>query len=157
MLIASEIVSAPSAVVSPRMNGTLACAATVIEYLEEPLRDPRPLLTSGGASSFPVPIALDESLVTCDPRELASLRGIHALILKPTLLGYERSRRFAEVAAAAGSTAVVTSTFESSLGSRRHDPLDVRLGGRAQGRASYVRESLLQRGGGEPEHAAGAR
>ena len=43
---------------------------------------------------------------------------VHAVILKPTLLGFEQARHWARAAAAQGITTVVTSMFESSLGLR---------------------------------------
>lgn len=88
-----------------------------IEYVEEPLADPAGLprlINETGIS-----VALDESLLDATPEVLQVREGIAALILKPTLLGgLEVAMRFARKAVRSGIKAVVSSSFESSLGLR---------------------------------------
>ncbi len=92
-----------------------AVAPYVIEYVEEPVGGMdglRELLQRSPS----VPIAIDESLVDLEPAMLRELPAVAAVILKPTLLGLERSMAFARAATAIGATPVVTSMFESGVG-----------------------------------------
>ncbi len=92
-----------------------AVADCHIEYIEEPvsgLSDLGQLLNQG---SFPVPVALDESLASMEPSELADWDRVHAVVIKPTRLGLERAMMFARFASARGMKAVVSSTFESGV------------------------------------------
>jgi len=50
------------------------------------------------------------------PQELTALPGLKAIVLKPTLLGFERSMQFGRKATLLGITPVVSSAFETSLG-----------------------------------------
>ncbi len=52
-----------------------------IEFFEEPLQNPSEL------AFFPLPFALDESLLEPSIEPLLSLPNLHTLVLKPTLLG----------------------------------------------------------------------
>lgn len=64
-----------------------------IEYIEEPIKDPTSLSDLFTASHGRVHFALDESLYQGVFKEdqLRSLRGVGAVVLKPTLLGsFER-------------------------------------------------------------------
>jgi o-succinylbenzoate synthase len=88
-----------------------------IAYIEEPLVDstnlPRLYKETG------VLIALDESLLNTTPERLQLHDGTAALVLKPTLLGgLETAMKFARRAIRSGIKAVVSSSFESSLGLR---------------------------------------
>ena len=65
-----------------------------------------------------MPAALDESLVAFDPALLTADSRIAAFVLKPTLLGLDGALGLAERAASLGIRAVVTSSFESSVGLR---------------------------------------
>jgi O-succinylbenzoate synthase len=85
-----------------------------IEYVEEPFQHGS--LNAPELDTFPVPIALDESLMHCDPEALMPQPALRALVLKPTLLGLERAMQFAWRARAIGMMAVITSAFESSVG-----------------------------------------
>ena len=88
-----------------------------IEYIEEPLADPANLPRL--IKETGIPVALDESLVGASPESLQLHDGIKALILKPTLLGgLETAMKFARKAIRSGIKAVVSSSFESSLGLR---------------------------------------
>lgn len=86
-----------------------------IEYIEEPVSGVTNL--SQLLRSEPdVSVAIDESLLSTTPMTLRELPALKAAILKPTLLGIERTMAFARAAVAVGAIPVVTSMFESGLG-----------------------------------------
>jgi O-succinylbenzoate synthase len=90
-------------------------AAPSFEYLEEPLADPARLPQL--VREFGVPIALDESLVGMEPEVLEEHRYARAVVLKPTLLGgISNTLRTAERALRLGMTPVVSSAYESGVG-----------------------------------------
>jgi O-succinylbenzoate synthase len=90
-------------------------APAAIEYLEEPLRDPGDL--PGFVAHSPVPVALDETLLSFSPQAPPPLRGLAALVLKPSVLGgYERSMDWARLARREGLAAVVSAAFPSAVG-----------------------------------------
>ena len=83
------------------------------EYIEEPLADPARLPDL--VRRFGVPVALDESLVEMEPEELEPFAV--AFVLKPTLLGsISRTLRVAERALRLGITPVISSAYESGVG-----------------------------------------
>ena len=86
-----------------------------IEYLEEPLADPAGLeefALKGG-----VKVALDESLVGMEPESLAEHPYAGAVVLKPSLLGgLSRTLRLAERAVGLGMRPVVSSAYETGVG-----------------------------------------
>ena len=85
------------------------------EYVEEPLVDPRGLREL--VQEFGVPVALDESMVGIEPENLEEHRYARALVLKPTLLGgISRTLRLAESALRLGMTPVLSSAYESGVG-----------------------------------------
>jgi o-succinylbenzoate synthase len=85
------------------------------EYLEEPLADPALLPQFVG--EFGAPVALDESLVGMEPEVLEEHRYARAVVLKPTLLGgICNTLRMAERALSLGMTPVVSSAYESGVG-----------------------------------------
>lgn len=90
-------------------------AGVRIEYVEEPLVEPGRL-----AELVPVwglPVALDESLVGMTPEGLEGHRYARAVVLKPTLLGgISRAVRFVEKAKDLGMAPVVSSSYESGVG-----------------------------------------
>jgi o-succinylbenzoate synthase len=87
--------------------------ATGFEYVEEPLADPARLPEL--VREFGVPVALDESLVGVEQEELEQFAV--ALVLKPTLLGgISRTLRMAGLAPSLGITPVVSSAYESGVG-----------------------------------------
>ncbi len=89
--------------------------AARFEYVEEPLADPARLPEFVG--EFGVPVALDESLVGMGPEELEENSYARAVALKPTLLGgISRTLRVAERALRLGVTPVVSSAYESGVG-----------------------------------------
>lgn len=86
-----------------------------LEYIEEPLTDPTRL--AGFSREFGVPVALDESLVGLRWEALEEHRYARAFVLKPTLLGgISRTLRIAEWALRLGVTPVVSSAYESGVG-----------------------------------------
>ena len=92
-----------------------ARGAPGFEYLEEPLADP--LRMPDLAREVGVPLALDESLVGMEPDELEKHRYARAVVLKPTLLGgISRTLSIAERALRLGMTPVLSSAYESGVG-----------------------------------------
>jgi O-succinylbenzoate synthase len=90
-------------------------AGVRFEYIEEPLTDPTRL--PGFSRVFGVPVALDESLVGLGTEALEEHRYARAFVLKPTLLGgISRTLRVAEQALRFGVTPVVSSAYESGVG-----------------------------------------
>ncbi len=76
------------------------------DYIEEPLKNPQEL------KLFPLPIALDESLLEVDIENLPNLK---AIVYKPTLLGgLSRCRTFLRY----NKPIVLSSAFESEIGIR---------------------------------------
>lgn len=88
---------------------------TNFEYVEEPLADPARLPDL--VRDFGTPVALDESLVAMEPEGLEEHLYARAVVLKPTLLGgISRTLRMAERALGLGITPVVSSAYESGVG-----------------------------------------
>ena len=85
------------------------------EYVEEPLADPGTVPDL--IHEFGVPVALDESLIGLEPEDLEEHRYARAVVLKPTLLGgISRTLRTAERALRLGMTPVISSAYESGVG-----------------------------------------
>jgi len=85
-----------------------------IDYIEEPCASCEPMF---GTSIKPaVPVALDETLFEIEPEELSSFAGVKAVVLKPTMLGLERTMKFVRAARELGLMTVVSSSFESRVG-----------------------------------------
>jgi O-succinylbenzoate synthase len=63
-----------------------------------------------------IPVALDESLLEMGPGDLSSWPTIKAVVLKPTLLGFEKTIQFSRSALHVGMTPVISSAFESGVG-----------------------------------------
>src|ERR687894_688211 len=81
---------------------------------EEPLADPARL--PGLVRELGVPVALDESLVGMEPERLEETFAV-AFVLKPTLLGgISRTLRVAGRALHLGVTPVISSAYESGVG-----------------------------------------
>jgi len=87
-----------------------------IDYLEEPVGSLELLVRLSKEPIMTLPLALDESLLDMDPDDLFRLPKIKAVILKPTLLGFEKAMQFARAAVRVGMTPVVSSAFESGVG-----------------------------------------
>jgi O-succinylbenzoate synthase len=93
----------------------LAATGAPVAFVEEPVADGTPL------PGCPLPLALDETLAGLAlPAALAALErpGLGAVVLKPSLLGFEAAARIGRAARARGLAAVVSSSFESGLGLR---------------------------------------
>jgi len=86
-----------------------------LEYVEEPLSDPAGLPPL--ASTCHLPVALDESLVFMQPESLEDHGYARAVVLKPTLLGgISRTLRFARLAARHVMRPVISSAYETGVG-----------------------------------------
>ena len=86
-----------------------------VEYLEEPLADPSGLEAFGRACD--VPVALDESLVGMAPESLGGHRYAAAVVMKPMFLGgISRVLRLADRATSLGIRPVVSSAYETGVG-----------------------------------------
>ncbi|KAG5188775.1 enolase C-terminal domain-like protein [Tribonema minus] len=91
-------------------------ARNAVEYIEEPLRDPRQLPRFSDATDG-FPFALDES-VTDGVGSVADLTDLRptALVLKPTVMGgVEETVSWAQAAAHCGAAVVITSAFETGV------------------------------------------
>ena len=93
------------------MDGVKDCN---IEYIEEPTQDYLGILQLCNRAKNSIPIALDESLGSVTT--LDQLPGVEAIVLKPTMLGLERTVQLARRAAKLGMKAIESSSFESGLG-----------------------------------------
>jgi len=92
-----------------------AVATCEIEYIEEPLADPRQSATFYEMTG--IPVALDESLALANPATLDVPPGVAAFVLKPAVLGgFERTLRFIELARRHRLKTVISSVFESGIG-----------------------------------------
>jgi O-succinylbenzoate synthase len=86
-----------------------------LEYVEEPLADPARLPEL--AERHGMPVALDESLVDVEPEALEDHGYARAAVLKPTLLGgISRVLRFARAASRLGMRPVLSSAYETGIG-----------------------------------------
>ena len=99
-----------------------------VEYLEEPLADPAGLESFTRACG--IPIALDESLVGMAPESLVEHRYAGAAVMKPSLLGgISRVLRLAKRASSLGVRPVVSSAYESGVGTASLVALAAGIGG----------------------------
>lgn len=88
-----------------------------LAYIEEPLAEPGRL--GALAERTGLPIALDETTRERSPGELSGQAPVAAVVLKPTLLGgIAASRRWVDWARSVGATPVVSSSYESGVGTR---------------------------------------
>jgi o-succinylbenzoate synthase len=82
-----------------------------IEFFEEPLQNPREL------AFFPLPFALDESLLEPSIESLLHLPNLRTLVLKPTLLGGKKAcLQWIARCRKLGLEWVISSAFESGIG-----------------------------------------
>jgi o-succinylbenzoate synthase len=89
-------------------------AGVRFEYVEEPLADHARLPDL--VRQFGVPVALDESLVGMEPEKMEEPFAV-AFVLKPTLLGgISRTLQVAGRALRLGVTPVISSAYESGVG-----------------------------------------
>ncbi|UCG61598.1 MAG: o-succinylbenzoate synthase [Candidatus Zixiibacteriota bacterium] len=89
-----------------------------VEYVEEPARNLNQLRKLLSEKPGSVGVALDESLSEIRPEDLSLGYHVKAIVIKPTMLGLERACRFARSAAANRIAAVISSSYESSVGMR---------------------------------------
>ena len=90
-------------------------AGVSLEYIEEPLQDPKRLPEF--VEAHQVPVALDETLMDIPAEALGAHAYARAVILKPTLLGgLMPTRRMAQRATALGMKPVFSATFETGVG-----------------------------------------
>lgn len=87
-----------------------------LAYIEEPIAAPERL--DDLTRETELPVALDESLREIQPDDLDEVPFAKALVAKPTMLGLERTLRFAEAGRARGIPTVISSSFESGVGHR---------------------------------------
>ena len=87
-----------------------------IDYIEEPVESLALLMELLEGGNFPLPVALDESLLEILPKDIVSLGGVEAVVLKPTMLGLSHALEFTREAADHKIKAVISSSFESSVG-----------------------------------------
>lgn len=86
-----------------------------IEFVEEPLQDPRELPEFVGETD--VPIALDETVAESGMKLVPRLSNLAAIVIKPTNVGgLRRVCGLAEQCWDAEVTPVISSSFESSVG-----------------------------------------
>ncbi|MEM8598878.1 MAG: o-succinylbenzoate synthase [Bacteroidota bacterium] len=97
-----------------RFAGALGDAE--IEYVEEPLADPKRLAVFAAETGLPV--ALDESVTAMQPDDLDAHAYAQAVVLKPTFLGGERAWALATRARARGLRVTWSAAFESGVGLR---------------------------------------
>ncbi len=135
--------------------GAFACGVEWIplEYVEEPLADPAGLPLY--VRDHGVPVALDETLIGMPPEGLADHGYATAIVLKPTLLGgISRTLRLARRAREIGIEPVVSSAFETGIGTLGLLALAAGAGGAAAGLDTYRR---LAEDGIQPPLALGPR
>ncbi|MGI8909162.1 MAG: o-succinylbenzoate synthase [Rubrobacteraceae bacterium] len=108
------------------------------EYIEEPLADVA--LLPRFVSETGAPVALDESLAGMEAEDLEDHRHVSAVVLKPTLLGgISRTLRMAEEAHRIGMTPVISSAYESGIGTRGLISLSAAIGEAPAGLDTYRR------------------
>lgn len=87
-----------------------------IEYIEEPVSNSSELQELLSDSSQDMKVALDETLTEIEISDLKKFSSISTLVLKPTLLGLEKTFGFAELAKSQKIACVFSSSYESVLG-----------------------------------------
>lgn len=86
-----------------------------IDYIEEPLHNPKQL--SEFYFQTKLPIALDESLRKLKLRDIGRIKGLRAVILKPSVLGgFEATFKWIRAAKKLKIQSVISSSFESGVG-----------------------------------------
>jgi o-succinylbenzoate synthase len=115
-----------------------ATAGLDLEYVEEPLADPAWLPSF--VRDHRLPVALDESLVLLEPEDLEEHGYARAVVLKPTLLGgISRTLRFARIASRHGLRSVISSAYETGVGTSALVALAAGLGEAPAGLDTYRR------------------
>lgn len=92
-------------------------ATVPVEYVEEPLSRPDRLADIAEQTGWPV--ALDETTRERPPGAFAGREEVAAVVLKPTFLGgVSAARRWKRWAESVGATPVISSSYESGVGTR---------------------------------------
>jgi O-succinylbenzoate synthase len=103
-------------------------AGVRFEYVEEPLADPAQLPVLVRETG--VPVALDESLAGMQPGALEGHSYARAAVLKPTLVGgLSLTLRFAKRATLLGMEPVISSAYETGVGTTALVALAAGVGG----------------------------
>jgi o-succinylbenzoate synthase len=103
-------------------------AGLPFEFIEEPLADPAQLPVLVRETG--VPVALDESLAGMQPGALAAHSYARAAMIKPTLVGgISRTLRFARRATLLGMEPVISSAYETGVGTSALLALAAGVGG----------------------------
>lgn len=87
-----------------------------IEYIEEPVSNSSELLQLLKQKEPEFSIALDETLTEIEISDFKNFNSVSALVLKPTLLGLEKTISFAELSKTHNIACVFSSSYESVLG-----------------------------------------
>jgi len=85
-----------------------------IEYIEEPLKNSSALAAFFAKTKMS--FALDETLRDLNPIRFHPPKGLCAIVLKPTLLGMDKTFRWIRLAKRKQIKTVISSSFESGLG-----------------------------------------
>lgn len=85
-----------------------------VEFVEEPLGDASRLRELSEKTGLPV--ALDESLAGVGFGDAEAHEYARAFVLKPTVIGFSRTMRIAEAARSIGGKAIISSAYESGIG-----------------------------------------
>lgn len=86
-----------------------------VDYIEEPVSNANALHAFYEQTG--VPVALDETLLEKKPAEWTKIKGVAAVVLKPTLIGgIKASVELANAAVSMGAMPVVSSCYESGVG-----------------------------------------
>lgn len=102
-----------------------------VEYVEEPAQNLNQLRKLLGEKNLSTGVALDESLREIRPPDLSLPFPLKAIVIKPTLLGFQGACRFALAARENGIAPVISSSFETSVGSCALAALAAAAGGAA--------------------------
>jgi len=122
-------------------------AGVPLEYIEEPLQNSAELPAFHERNGLPV--ALDESLLEEPLENFCTWRGVHAVVIKPTILGgLCAAERLAAQATELGWLPVFSAVYESGVGIRALAHLAARCGapGVAMGFDTYrcLADDVLQ-------------
>lgn len=107
------------------------------EFIEEPLEEPSRLRELSGKSGLPV--GLDESLAEMGLDEADGHGYARAFVMKPSILGHSRTLSLASVANNIGAKCIISSSYESGVGTMGLLRLAASIGGGAAGLDTYRR------------------
>ncbi|MEE8149495.1 MAG: hypothetical protein V3T75_03475, partial [candidate division Zixibacteria bacterium] len=87
-----------------------------IDYIEEPVSNSSELNELLADSSMDMRVDLDETLTEIEISDYSKFSSVFALVLKPTLLGLEKTIGFAELAKSQKIACAFSSSYESVIG-----------------------------------------